>query len=144
MPSLPFARGIALTLFLSAPAFAAWPAAAQTPTKTFHVELDAEKDYFAPGTVRVVAVSRKAGQVEVGELDVTIRRRREISVPADASELIFRIGKDIAARLKLSSGSGTIVVRPLAKSSSFSDIGWALGIRKGIAVERLSVEFKGL
>ena len=69
-------------------------------------------------------------------------------MPADTSELVFRTGKsagkDIAARLKLSSGSGTIVVRPLAKSSSFSDIGWALGMRKGVALERLSVEFKGL
>lgn len=93
------------------------PGAAQAPSKTYTVELDAEKDYFAPGRVQVIAVSKAAGQVNVGELDVTIRRRREISVPADTSELLFRLDK-ISARLKLSTNSGTVVVRPLSSAGS--------------------------
>lgn len=119
------------------------PAAAQAPTKTYIVELEAEKDYFAPGKVTVVAVSRSAGQVAVGEFDVTIRRRREITVPADASELIFRMGKDITARQRLTAASGTIIVRPLSSAGSASGIAWMLGRRGGIAVEKLNVEWKG-
>lgn len=140
----PVARAAAVALLVSV-AFA--PAAAQTPARTYTVELDAEKDYFAPGTVRIVAMSRAAGPVEVGALDVTVRRRIAVSVPVDARELVFNLGsagsKDIVARLKLSSGSGTIVVRPLSNAGSASGLAWMLGRRGGIKVERLMVQFKG-
>ena len=96
--------------------------------------------------MKIVAVSRKAGPVEVGELDVTIRRRKEILVPADASELVFRTGKssgkDIAARLKLTANSGTIVVRPLSSAGSASGLAWMLGRRGGVTAERLAVGFQ--
>ncbi len=123
--------------------YALAPCAAQASMKSYAIELEAEKDYFAPGKVQIFAVSRSAGETPVGELDVTIRRRREISVPADTRELIFRMGKGITSRLKLSAGSGTIVVRPLSSAGSVSGIAWMLGRRGGIAVEKLLVEFKG-
>lgn len=102
--------------------YALIPAAAQAPMKTYTVELEAEKDYFAPDMVRVTAVSRASGQVQVGEFDVTIRRQREISVPADTSELVFRTGKDIAARLRLTAKGGTIVVPSTASLSRADDM----------------------
>jgi hypothetical protein len=117
------------------------PGAAQAPTKTYTVELDAEKDYFAAGSVTIVATSRAAGEVPVGEMDVTIRRRITVSVPADARELVFRTGKNITARLRLTAAAGKIIVRPLSNASSASGIAWMLGRRNGIAVERLVVEF---
>jgi hypothetical protein len=134
----PFGRAAFATMlavFLYAPAFA------QAPMKTIVVELEAEKDYFAPGNVRVIALSKSAGEVSVGELDVTIRRRREISVPADTREIAFRTEKGISARSKIPA-SGTIVVRPLSSAGSVSGIAWMLGRRGGIAVEKLAIELK--
>ncbi len=128
--------GAAVAMLLAA----LMPVAAQAPARTYSVELDAEKDYFAPGSVKVLAVSR-AGETELGALDVTIRRRREISVPAGTRELIFRIDK-ISARLKPPAGNGTIVVRPLSNRGSSSGIAWMFGHRGGIAVDRLVVEFR--
>jgi hypothetical protein len=116
-------------------------AAAAQPVKTYTIELDAEKDYFAPGAVQIVAVSR-AGEAVVGELDVTVRRRKEIAVPAGTRELVFRLEK-IAARLRLPANGGTIVVRPLSRAGSASGIAWMLGRRGGIAVEALRVGVKG-
>jgi hypothetical protein len=141
MQGLAIIRALAVSLALLI--HAVLPAAAQAPAKTYTIELEAEKDYFAPGTVSVIAVSRSAGQVPAGEFDVTIRRRRDISVPADTSELLFRAAKNITARLKLSAPGGTIIVRPLSSAGSVSGIAWMLGRRGGIAVEKLAVEFAG-
>jgi len=138
-PSFIRASLAALALLASGAA----PGAAAAETKTYMVELDAEKDYFAAGTVTIIARSRSAGDVQVGALDVTIRRRKAIAVPADAGELIFRTGKNITARLRLTAASGKITVRPLSSAGSASGIAWMLGRRNGIAIERLVVEFAG-
>ncbi len=138
-PSFVRAGLAALALLVSGTA----PGAAPAEKKTYTVELDAEKDYFAAGTVKILAKSRSAGEVEVGELDVTIRRRKSIAVPADASELIFRTGKNVSARLRLTAATGKITVRPLSSAGSASGIAWMFGRRNGIAVERLAVEFEG-
>jgi hypothetical protein len=119
------------------------PGAAQVPVKTYTVELDAQKDYFAAGTVTIAAQSRAAGEVEVGAMDVTIRRRKTIAVPADANKLVVRTGKDITARLRLTAAAGKITVRPLSSAGSAPGIAWMLGRRNGIAIERLVVEFAG-
>jgi len=138
-PSFIRASLAALALLASGAA----PGAAAAETKTYTVELDAEKDYFAAGTVTIIARSRSAGEVQVGALNVTIRRRKPIAVPADAGELIFRTGKNITARLRLTAASGKITVRPLSSAGSASGIAWMLGRRNGIAIERLVVEFAG-
>ena len=108
-PSCVHAGATAVALLLPAASAAAQPAAA--PEKTYTVELDAEKDYFANGAVKIIAKSRAAGEVQVGAMDVTIRRTKTIAVPADANELIFRTEKDITARLRLPAATGKITVR---------------------------------
>jgi hypothetical protein len=134
---------LALLVSGTAPTAAQAPAKTEKAGKSYTVTLDAEKDYFAAGTVTIIAKSRAAGEVEVGAMDLTIRRTKTVSVPADASELIVRTGKDITAKLRLTAASGTIIVRPLSSAGSASGIAWMLGRRNGIAVERLHVEFAG-
>ena len=118
------------------------PGAAPANNRTYTVELDAGKDYFAAGSVTIVAKLRSGGEVQVGEMDVTVRRRKSISVPGDITELIFRATGDITARLRLTAASGKIIVRPLSSASSASGIAWMFGRRNGIAIERLVVEFE--
>lgn len=143
-PPAGWARIAALAVLLGAgaPAAAQVPAKGEKPDKTYTVTLDAEKDYFAEGTVTIIAKSR-AGEAKVGEMDLTIRRTKTIAVPPDASELIFRTGKDITAKLRLTAATGAITVRPLSNASSASGVAWMLGRRNGIAVEKLVVEWAG-
>jgi hypothetical protein len=131
---------LALSLSGAAPGMAQPPA---RPEKTYTVTLDAEKDYFAAGTVRVFARSFAPGDTLVGEMDVTIRRTKTITVPADTRDLIFRAGGNVTARLRLTAATGAITVRPLSDATSASGIAWMLGRRNGIAIDRLVVEFKG-
>lgn len=112
-------------------------------TKTYSVTLDAEKDYFSQGWVHVVAVSRAKGEVTLDKFDTTIRRTRDVAVPADARELIFRTEDNVVARLALKADSGHITVRPLSSGGSSGAIGWMFGKRGGSTPDKLVVEFEG-